>query len=160
MEIRIPVGANPQHLLEVRRLALRLMAEHDLRPGEPGGWSLKFDHASKRAGVTYRDSKTISLSMKIMAQWPLRECEDTILHEIAHALTTGGHDREWRKVCMQIGAKPNTYYPDSLRPPSKYVGTCPQGHTFRRERWPKRDLACAICSPRFSQKNLITWKVR
>jgi hypothetical protein len=36
---------------------------------------------------------------------------DTILHEIAHALTLGdGHGYAWKRKCIEIGAKPERCY--------------------------------------------------
>lgn len=39
------------------------------------------------------------------------EIMETLLHEIAHALTPGhGHDRVWKAKCIEIGGKGLTYY--------------------------------------------------
>lgn len=34
---------------------------------------------------------------------------DTILHEIAHALTKRGHHKFWRKKCLEIGCRGNRF---------------------------------------------------
>jgi predicted SprT family Zn-dependent metalloprotease len=49
--------------------------------------------------------------------------KDTILHEIAHAIQLErqgilGHNKDWKKICMDIGAKPLTTF-------SRYDVTCP-----------------------------------
>ena len=53
--------------------------------------------------------------------------KDTILHEIAHALSPQfGHGPAWRQKCLEIGANPNRCYDDQVVTPGlKWKGTCP-----------------------------------
>ena len=76
---------------------------------------------------------------------------DTILHEIAHALTPfHGHDATWKRKCLEIGAKPNRCYntlKDNVRVVSlRYKATCGGcGREFQKAKKPsanKRSCAC------------------
>lgn len=157
-KITLPPNSDAAHLREVRTLALELMDEYDLLPQ----WSFKFDRAHNRAGMANRTDHVISLSAPLMSIWPMSHCRDTILHEIAHALTEGGHGRAWRAMCRKIGADPTRTWGENgeARLPSKYVGTCPNGHVLHRERLTKRmhRISCGECCPRFDERYLLTWK--
>lgn len=157
-KIPLPPGADTDHLREVAALALELMDEYGLLPE----WSLKFDRAHKRAGYASRADHVLSLSAPLMSIWPMSHCRDTILHEIAHALTSGGHDAAWRAKCREIGADPTRTWGDNgeARIASKYTGTCPNGHVLHRDRMTKRTqhISCGECSPRFNKNYMFTWK--
>jgi hypothetical protein len=38
----------------------------------------------------------------------LKEANDTLFHELAHALTPCGHNNEWKEACVKLGATPKT----------------------------------------------------
>jgi predicted SprT family Zn-dependent metalloprotease len=89
-----------------RTLARRLMDQHGL-----ADWSLAFDRSARRFGVCSPSRKLISLSRKLVLLNSEAEVRDTILHEIAHALTPGdGHGKAWKAMCIRIGAKPVRCY--------------------------------------------------
>ena len=71
------------------------------------GWRFGgFDRAKTRCGVTKYDSKSISLSCYYIAKTEVSEenVRNTILHEIAHALTPGHHhDAIWQEKALAIG---------------------------------------------------------
>jgi SprT protein len=159
MKISIPAGADPHHMYLAWRMATDLMDEYSLRPNQPGGWKFFFDHAPLRAGRCNRFEKLITLSGPVIMYWPMDEIRDTILHEIAHALTLDAHGPAWKAMCRRIGARPEVYYPEELRPPSKFVGTCPNGHTVFRQQQPRSvQQSCASCSPEWDKRYPITWK--
>lgn len=121
-------------LTEVKDLALSKMREHGLE-----GWSFQFDNAKKRLGVCNPSRQIIGLSAPLARINDLDTVRNTILHEIAHALAPArsGHGSEWKRICREIGARPercaNGEEIETL--PSKYVGTCPKcSHTFKRDR--------------------------
>jgi predicted SprT family Zn-dependent metalloprotease len=160
--------ADDAHLAAVQELALELMARHGLRPGEPGGWTLQWDRAEVRAGGCAISQRVISLSAPLLALWPMAECRDIILHEIAHALTphlwSGQyHGAEWQCVCLRIGANPVRCYDaegERPAPPAPYTGYCPAGHVFTRRRKTRGNLpriSCHKCAPRYDERYLITW---
>jgi predicted SprT family Zn-dependent metalloprotease len=144
-------------LTEVQQIALKAMAEHGLYE-----WTLKFDRAKQRAGVCRKREKIISLSAPLMNLWTREQCTDTILHEIAHALTKGGHGYEWQAMCVRIGADPTRTWgsngEQSLAP--KYVGTCPNGHVITRMRLTSaaHRISCSKCAPYYDARYRFTWR--
>jgi predicted SprT family Zn-dependent metalloprotease len=92
-----------------RTLARSLMVQHGL-----ADWSLVFDRSARRFGACSTQRRRISLSWKLVMLNSADEVRDTILHEIAHALTPGaGHGRAWKAMCERIGAKPVRCYTDA-----------------------------------------------
>lgn len=84
-------------------LARTLLAEHGL-----GHWKVRVDNAQRRLGVCYHQRQTISLSRQFLAVGTDEQAQDTILHEIAHALAgpDAGHGPEWKAIAERIGATP------------------------------------------------------
>ena len=93
-------------------LAVKLMKKHGLIEK---GWSFEYDNAVKRFGVCRFRPKVIGLSRKLVLLNDVEKVEDTILHEIAHAIAghKAGHGIEWKNVCVRIGAKPERCYDTS-----------------------------------------------
>ncbi|HTW93745.1 MAG TPA: SprT-like domain-containing protein [Tepidisphaeraceae bacterium] len=108
------------NLWDARTLADRLLAHHGLAAA---GWKFKWDRATRRFGCCNHHRKTISLSLALTRLNPESQVRDTLLHEIAHALTPGhGHNRHWKKKCVEIGATPlRCFQPHEvlLPPPNK-----------------------------------------
>jgi hypothetical protein len=156
--------ARAQHLTAVREVAWSVMAEYGL---VDQGWTFAWDSARRRAGATHFDLRgggKITLARDIMAGWSLADCENTIRHEIAHALAgpRAGHGPRWALQCIALGIKPERCWEPSEAqplPPPRYVGTCPAGHPHKTDRKPTRLASCAVCAPyRFSHDHLITWE--
>jgi hypothetical protein len=86
-------------------LANRLIKKYKL---DKQGWTFKWDYARTRFGLCDYGKKTIQLSTYLTQAIPMSEVKDTLLHEIAHALTPndGGHGKQWMDMCVKIGAKP------------------------------------------------------
>lgn len=90
---------------EARDLALELMATHGLIGA---GWSFRFNRAKSYAGLTDLDLKEISLSGSMVDAVSPSSVRETILHEIAHALTgedeRAEHGPLWRAKALEIGS--------------------------------------------------------
>jgi len=87
------------------KLANQLIKKYKL---DKQGWTFKWDYARTRFGLCDYGKKTIQLSTYLTQAIPMSEVKDTLLHEIAHALTPndGGHGKEWMDMCVKIGARP------------------------------------------------------
>jgi hypothetical protein len=104
---------DPQAALELLNTKL---AEHGLAAR---GWTGDLDSAVGRFGSCSHRRKRISLSRHLVAANRDEETLDTILHEIAHALTEPGeaHGAEWQRVAARLGARP-----DRTAPPGETTG--------------------------------------
>lgn len=112
-------------LSQAEEMAKDLMHKHGLTDK---GWVFKW-HASERAfGTCSYASKTIYLSMEFTRLNIEAEVKDTILHEIAHAIAgyEAGHGKEWKKICVEIGCRPNATFKDDLafNSASRYRAVC------------------------------------
>lgn len=110
-------------------MARDLMSFHRL-----GNWSFQFDGAELRFGFCSYSSKTISLSEPLTISGDEENVIDTILHEIAHALTPMiNHGIAWQMKAIEIGA--NGKRCSKSLPPTvqfKHAYTCPScGHTYK-----------------------------
>jgi len=80
-------------------LAKRLMWVNKLR-----GWRVCLNKDLANMGLCDYAAKTIYLSSTLVLLCKYGSVRNTILHEIAHALTPGhGHDAVWRRKCLILG---------------------------------------------------------
>lgn len=94
-----------RQLLEVAVRARQMMDEHGLN-----FWSLYFSHGRRLLGkCVYRD-QAIFISRHHAVNHQPEQVNDTILHEIAHALAgpKAGHGPEWKAIALRIGAAPES----------------------------------------------------
>ena len=90
------------NLPEAQRMARDLMDAHGL-----GGWTFMFDRSIKRFGACKPGQKVISLSWRLTLLNDVEQVRETVLHEIAHALTPGdGHGPKWKAMCRRLGIRP------------------------------------------------------
>ncbi len=153
-------------IIKAKKLAIAKMKEHGLIKK---GWEFKFDYAKRRLGVCKitKVEKVIGLSKYWVKGLSEDEVLDTILHEIAHALTPGeGHKQAWKDMCVKIGARPDrladvkvpvkevkqleyNYKKDKRyrKPKVEYVLSCPRcGVSVVRNRFGKDKVArCGAC---------------
>ena len=146
------------HPYDARQLARDLMRTHGLLDA---GWRFEFDHARRRFGCCHYGPKLITLSRPLTLLNGEAEVRDTLLHEIAHALTPGhGHGPRWRHKCRELGARPVRCYSDGAvlspprRPPRYEWGCGACGWWVQRHRKTRRRFVCARCS------GALTYKLR
>lgn len=132
-------------LSQAHQLALRLMTEFGLFDK---GWTFQWDNAPVRFGCCHIRRKLITLSRELVSRNDQVQVEDTIRHEIAHALCPPktGHSPVWKAMCKRTGANPvRCYDSDQVdRVEGDWVATCHGcGRTHTKFRRPKRELWCA-----------------
>lgn len=147
------------HTLDgIQRLALRLMQTlGDTLLGESlqrRGWTVGFDRARRRLGACHIRKKRITLSAHLAASLPLADIEDTIRHEIAHAIDAerrgrSNHDATWKALAIACGAAPERTFrgdlPDDAHD-APYQAVCPGcGTTAGLRRQPVRAPRCRAC---------------
>lgn len=145
-------------LTKVEILAKELMQKYGL-----DDYRFLFDTAVDRFGFCNNTDKIISLSGKLteLNEWP--QIQDTILHEIAHALTPHcSHNEVWQRVAKAIGANGKRCYDDAEveTPMAKWTAKCPEcGFTLQRHMRNKR-LFCSSCHKkhgRFAKSFQFKW---
>jgi predicted SprT family Zn-dependent metalloprotease len=148
------------NLHAAQNLARQLIKQHGL-----AGWTFSFDHARRRFGSCRVKSKMITLSRTLTFLNPETEVRDTILHEIAHALTPNdGHGQRWKRKCIEIGARPERCYAESkvvtpARPTARYaIGCRTCGWWADRRRLIRRQLICKICRSPVVYRERLTGK--
>ena len=145
-----------------RALALRLFDElgRELLGASltARGWTFGFDRARTRLGVCRPAVKRITLSAHLSRTLPEAEVEDTVRHEIAHALDhelhpdrrgRRAHDRTWKALARRCGAAPERCFTGEMPddPAAPYLASCPSCNATRAlYREPVRALLCRACS--------------
>jgi len=136
---------------DARRLAERLIRQH-LTDNGHRGWTFVWGRGKRTLGTCNYAARTITLSRPFAQLNAEAEVLDTILHEIAHALTPGAkHGAAWKAACVRLGARPNrtASLQQVVVPPSKYALVCPCcGARSGRERRTTRRYYCGPCYQR------------
>ena len=118
-------------------------------------WHFEFEDCKSSLGRCHYMEEKITLSKWYVELNNEKEVEDTILHEIAHALSYErygrkgiGHGKIWKSICREIGAEPRACTKAKLNHPNnhyKYIDTC-CGLTFKRHRLRKNvSYSCPKC---------------
>lgn len=134
-------------LFNAERQAKLLMTAHGLIDK---GWRFEWDNAARRFGQCRYSTKTISMSRQLTIQRSADAIRNTMLHEIAHALTPGsGHSTVWQAKAISIGCDGKRCSDDDVQVNYKYVAKCPSGHVagkyLRKPRTITRK-SCGKCS--------------
>jgi predicted SprT family Zn-dependent metalloprotease len=136
--------------------ALRMGNEIKNKFYELKDWRITLNDRKKSFGLCVYSKREIQLSKHLVVYMSEDAVKNTIIHEIAHALTIGhGHDNVWRRRCIELGGNGNrvsgaenfengmTGQIAYLKSISKYTLTCPTcGNTFHISRKPKHDSSC------------------
>ena len=152
------------NITEAKTLALLYMEEHRL-----ADWKLEFENCKSSLGRCHYHDRKITLSEWYVELNEEKDVEDTILHEIAHALSWvrygregKGHGRLWKKVCVESVAIPQRLHQGVIEYPNnhhKYVDTCGCDITYKRHRIRKfAKYRCPKCNePLFNSKRKKEW---
>lgn len=160
-----PTSADLSHLGRMSDMAIFLMDKHGLRPGEPDGWNFEWSATmTSTAGLCDSEKRKLRFSIQLFALWTDDQCEETILHEIAHALVPASwgrhHTPEWRAMAIKIGCSGKRCWGSNgearitsprrspSRPSGRWMGTCPCCRKkFRVGSGRKTRYSCPKCSP-------------
>ena len=142
-----------------RALALRLMdalgRELLGEPLQARGWSFGYDRARRRLGACHPGARRITLSGALAPVLPPEAVEDTIRHEIAHAIDVErrgwtGHDATWKALARACGAAPQRVFTGDIPGDAEaapYRALCPScGTASGAHRQPVRALRCRACA--------------
>lgn len=152
--------------IEITNLAKGLMSNYD----ELIGWSFSFNNRKSSFGVCSYRKKTIELSSYLVVGMTDKAIFETIIHEIAHALTPGhGHDYVWVRKCVELGGDGkrcgdyNKFdggkktQDEVYSKISKYTLTCPCcGNKSYLNRKPKRSYSCGNHGVGYNPKYKLT----
>ena len=144
----VPGTVAPQiTLVEVDDLARRLIAEQQDDGSLGKGWRFGFDLAPARAGVCHYSPKRICLSVTFCQRAAPSEVEDTILHEIAHAIVgpRHNHDAVWKAAAQRIGCTGDRCHRVE-HTAARWVGECGCGGRWFRHRLQRRMRHNRICA--------------
>ena len=86
---------------QIQGLATALLTDFGLYTQ---GWRFDWDNGKRRLGACHYSKKRITMSRYLVANCNDAEIRETLLHEIAHALTPGHHhDGVWRAKLIEMG---------------------------------------------------------
>lgn len=143
------------------------LAKRLIRENLDSDWTFKWDDAKTTGGRCWFGPKDISLSRPLTRIRTIENVQDTILHEIAHAMAGPGahHNRLWKAHAWRLGARPERCL-DDARIDGAWTGTCPNcGTSYRRHRLTESARKRQACKPccikynrgRFSARYLFVW---
>lgn len=143
-------------LADVEGIALRLMGEFTGRGALKSGWTFGFDLAPSRAGVCRYSERRIDLSVSYCLAATRVEIEDTILHEVAHAIVgpRHNHDEVWKAKAREIGCVGERCHRVQHSIP-RWVGECGCGQQWFRQTLQGRMIGNRVCA---KCRGDITWR--
>lgn len=110
-------------------------------------WVFELSRKKRVLGQCFYNTKTIELSVDYIINGSFDNIDDTIRHEIAHALVGPGHNHGlvWKKKAVELGAKPLACSKD-VKIPGKYHASCNFGTIFYFHRKVRRTYSCRKCN--------------
>ncbi len=138
-------------LKQAENLAISLMIKHNIYQR---GWKFEFGNYKRAFGKCSYRRKMITLSKHLVALNEVARVQNTILHEIAHALTQGhGHDGTWRAKAIELGCDGKRCYSldSTVTTETKYIAICNGcNRVHKRFRTPQRDKSCGYCCSKYN----------
>ena len=143
-------------LADVETLARRLLAHHQAASGLGAEWTFGFDLSTVRGGVCRHEEQRIDLSVTFCQRATRAEIEDTLLHEIAHAIVgyEHRHDDVWKAKAREIGCTAERCH-QVTHTLARWVGECGCGKRWFRQRLSRTLRYGALC-PRCGGR--IAWR--
>jgi predicted SprT family Zn-dependent metalloprotease len=137
----VPSADTEEKLESIAAHADRLLKKYQLED-----WRFRFDHCTRRAGCCHYHHQTISLSFDLARNAADADIQETLLHEIAHALVgkKHHHDGVWKAKAREIGASGERCHRLRFSTP-RYTITCENRcwtHTAERR---NSRLICKKC---------------
>ena len=143
-------------------LAKKLLSKYP----ELKGWSDSTNMRKRAFGVCDYRNRLIELSAILVPAMTDEAIQDTIVHEIAHALTPGhNHDYVWKQKCIELGGDGkrchgSEKYTDGkvgqaiiMDKIAKYTLTCPVcGEKYHLHRKPTRTKCCGKHGGGYNEK--------
>lgn len=113
----------------------------------------------------WKHSFTFKFSTVFMGILSREEIVDTVIHEVAHALTgphEKGHGAVWRAHCHRMGGtgkRCTSTTTEQKEAVKKWKGICPGGHVSYRDRLTEksREGSCARCSNVYNPRFRYEW---
>jgi len=123
-------------------------------------WSFRFNRSKCNLGLCRFGPRVIELSVYFVERNSLEAIQDTLLHEIAHALVGPGHghDLAWRNMCRRVGARPERQSFEADMPAGRWQARCKGcGMLHHKHRRPKhmRGWWCVTCG---RERGQLTWE--
>lgn len=134
------------------------------------GWTWHWNTNKTRAGVCKYGPRRLELSSVVASVLTPEDTWNTVLHEVAHALTPydKGHGKTWRFTFKDLGGNGQTTTAlneeaaERLERMAKWIGECPNdpAHNTTRERLTRqaRTMACGECAPVWLRENIYIWR--
>jgi len=140
-KVEAQVKARKRRLEQVERRAKEFMRRHGLK-----GWRFCWDDSKRRCGVCKYGARSIGLSLPFARTASDAEIDNTVLHEIAHALAghEHGHDETWKRISRSIGCDAEVRKRVE-RQDARWEGRCSCGGVRIRRMRRTRNLVCRLC---------------
>jgi len=114
-------------------------------------YTFAFDNAVRRFGSCNLHKKVITLSRSLVLLNNVTDVKQTILHEIAHAITREKHTKNWLQVARSIGYNGGRLYGKHvITPPKRYTYKCECCSRLVECHRRKDRTACGVCCKKYN----------
>ena len=118
-------------------------------------WKFNWNNRKKSLGVCSYNKETIFLSKPVFSlseNSTFEKVRNTVLHEIAHALTPGNHHgKTWKRTLIQMGGDGNRLADIEYKVKGNYIYKCPNcdkvSYFYRQI---KKLYACGSCCNKYN----------